>query len=79
MATFRKIRRSEPSDKNEQPQGGFVTNYTIVTSASLYQKADELDQQALSATSPAQAIIYRRVASLKRVAAGLIRLTEVSN
>ena len=56
-----------------------MTNYTIVTSASLYRKADDLDQQALSATSPAQAIIYRRVASLKRVAAALVKLTEVSS
>jgi threonine dehydrogenase-like Zn-dependent dehydrogenase len=60
-------------------QGGFVSNYVIVTSASLYKKADDLEYQALSATSPAQAAIFRRVAKLKRVAAELIRITEVSN
>lgn len=56
-----------------------MSNYVIVTSASLYKKADDLEYQALSATSPAQAAIFRRVAKLKRVAAELIRITEVSN
>jgi hypothetical protein len=65
--------------RDEQPKGGFVPDYTIVTSVSLYKKADDLDQQALSATSPAQAVIFRRVASLKRVAAALVKLTEVSS
>jgi hypothetical protein len=78
VASFRKIQRSEPSDKNEQPKGGFVTNYIIVTSASLYKKANDLDHQALNATSPGQAAIFRRVANLKRVAAGLIKITEVA-
>jgi len=55
-----------------------VTNYVIVTSASLYKKAADLDHRALSATSPGQAAIFRRVANLKRVAAGLIRITEVA-
>lgn len=55
-----------------------MTNYVIVTSASLYKKAADLDHRALSATSPGQAAIFRRVANLKRVAAGLIRITEVA-
>jgi len=55
-----------------------LPHYAIVTSASLYKKADDLDSQALTATSPAQAAIFRRVAKLKRVAADLIKITEVS-
>ena len=50
--------------------------YPLATSASLYKKADDLDLLALSATSPAQAAIYRRVAHVHRTDAALAQVTE---
>lgn len=52
--------------------------YPLTTSTSLYNKAADLDALALSATSPAQAAIYRRVADVNRVAAALVKLTETA-
>ena len=52
--------------------------YPVTTSASLYEKAADLDVLALSATSPAHAAIYRRVADVNRVAAALMKLTETA-
>ncbi len=61
---------------DEQPKGGSVTNYSIVTSASLNKKADDLELLALKATAPGHANIYRRVATVNRIAASMVRLTE---
>jgi hypothetical protein len=51
---------------------------SLATSASLYRKANDLDVLALSATSPAQAAIYRRVANVNRVAAAIVKLSETA-
>ena len=53
-----------------------MTQYIIATSASLTQKADELDMLALRASRPGHASIYRRVAEVNRVAAAFTRITE---
>ena len=53
-----------------------MTNYVIETSASLFRKADELDQLALCASRPGHASIYRRVADTSRVAAAFAKISE---
>ena len=53
-----------------------MTHYTIATSASLSQKADELDLLALHACRPGHANIYRRVADVNRVAAAFAKISE---
>lgn len=56
-----------------------MTNYTIVTSASLDKKAEELELLALRATQPGHASIYRRVASVNRIAASMVRIAEAGD
>jgi len=53
-----------------------MTNYIIATSASLTQKADDLDLLALRASRPGHANIYRRVAQMNRVAAAFAKISE---
>jgi hypothetical protein len=53
-----------------------MTNYTIETSASLFLKADELNQLALRASRPGHAAIYGRVAGVTRVAAAFAKISE---
>ena len=56
-----------------------MTNYTLATSASLYEKAAALDLLALTAATPGHARIFRRVAHASRVAAALARIAETAD
>lgn len=53
-----------------------MTNYIIATSASLLQKADDLDLLAMRASNPGHANVYRRVADINRVAAAFAKISE---
>ncbi len=53
-----------------------MTKYMIATSASLFQKAADLDLLALRAVLPGHALIYRRVAEVNRIAAAFARISE---
>lgn len=56
-----------------------MTNYTLTTSASLYEKADALDRLAETATAPGHADVFRRAAQANRVVAALAKIAETAD